>query len=194
MTAATQQAGSPDNEPVRVNHTVRNIVIALIVVAVMSAGRVVERGDVYNVFAAPQQAVTKRFIATVSGSAIGSITYEFSGDDALVRDFLGGAATFQRCHRLRHDVGPHRLRGRHRRSRIGCRPRPCRSRPRQTKRRRDESLVPCIRHRRPPDRLDGYQKFDQTVTWTAVIIMIVLVQIVQGIANAIAKRILKLQR
>lgn len=43
-----------------------------------------------NVFAAPQQAVTKRFIATVSGSAIGSITYEFSGDDALVRDFLGG--------------------------------------------------------------------------------------------------------
>ena len=88
MTAATQQAGSPDNEPVRVNHTVRNIVIALIVVAVMSAGRVVERGDVYNVFAAPQQAVTKRFIDTVS-SAIGSITYEFSGDDALVRDFLG---------------------------------------------------------------------------------------------------------
>lgn len=43
-----------------------------------------------NVFAAPQQAVTKQFIATVSGSAIGSITYEFSGDDALVRDFLGG--------------------------------------------------------------------------------------------------------
>ena len=121
MTAATQQAGSPDNEPVRVNHTVRNIVIALIVVAVMSAGRVVERGDVCNVFAAPQQAVTKRFIDTVSGSAIGSITYEFSGDDALVRDFLGGAVTFQRCHRLRHDGGPHRLRGRHRRSRIGCR-------------------------------------------------------------------------
>ncbi|KLN80264.1 ATP-binding protein [Bifidobacterium bifidum] len=107
MTAATQQAGSPDNEPVRVNHTVRNIVIALIVVAVMSAGRVVERGDVCNVFAAPQQAVTKRFIDTVSGSAIGSITYEFSGDDALVRDFLGGAVTFQRCHRLRHGGGPH---------------------------------------------------------------------------------------
>lgn len=58
-------------------------------VAVMNSGRVVERGDVYNVFAAPQQAVTERFIATVSGSAIGSITYEFSGDDALVRDFLG---------------------------------------------------------------------------------------------------------
>lgn len=58
-------------------------------VAVMGAGRVVERGDVYNVFAAPQQAVTERFITTVSGSAIGSITYEFSGDDALVRDFLG---------------------------------------------------------------------------------------------------------
>lgn len=38
------------------------------------------------------------------------------------------------------------------------------------------------------------RKIDQTVTWTAVIIMIVLVQIVQGIANAIAKRILKLQR
>lgn len=42
--------------------------------------------------------------------------------------------------------------------------------------------------------MDGYPKFDQTVTWTAVIIMIVLVRIVQGIANAIAKRILKLQR
>lgn len=33
----------------------------------------------------------------------------------------------------------------------------------------------------------GYQKFDQTVTWTAVIIMIVLVQVVQAIANAIVK-------
>ena len=33
-------------------------------VAVMSAGRVVERGDVYDVFAAPSQPVTKRFIAT----------------------------------------------------------------------------------------------------------------------------------
>ena len=31
---------------------------------VMSAGRVVESGDVYDVFAAPQQPVTKRFIAT----------------------------------------------------------------------------------------------------------------------------------
>ncbi len=30
----------------------------------MSAGRVVESGDVYDVFAAPQQPVTKRFIAT----------------------------------------------------------------------------------------------------------------------------------
>ena len=40
----------------------------------------------------------------------------------------------------------------------------------------------------------GYQKFDQTVTWTAVIIMIVLVQVVQGIANAIAKRLLKRQQ
>ncbi len=59
-----------------------------------------------NVFAAPQQAVTKRFIDTVSGSAIGSITYEFSGDDALVRDFLGGAVTFQRCHRLRRGGTP----------------------------------------------------------------------------------------
>lgn len=37
----------------------------------------------------------------------------------------------------------------------------------------------------------GYQKFDQMVTWTAVIIMIVLVQVVQGIANAIAKRLLR---
>ena len=37
----------------------------------------------------------------------------------------------------------------------------------------------------------GYQKFDQTVTWTAVIIMIVLVQVVQGIANSIARHLLK---
>lgn len=35
---ATQQAGSPDNEPVRVNHTVRNIVIALIAVALVAIG------------------------------------------------------------------------------------------------------------------------------------------------------------
>lgn len=40
----------------------------------------------------------------------------------------------------------------------------------------------------------GYQKFDQTVTWTAVIIMIVLVQCVQAIANAFAKRMLNRQR
>ncbi|KFJ07514.1 methionine ABC transporter ATP-binding protein [Bifidobacterium tsurumiense] len=33
-------------------------------VAVMSAGTVVEGGDVYDVFAAPQQSVTRRFIAT----------------------------------------------------------------------------------------------------------------------------------
>ena len=33
-------------------------------VAVMSAGRIVERGSVYDVFAAPQQEVTRRFIAT----------------------------------------------------------------------------------------------------------------------------------
>lgn len=33
-------------------------------VAVMSAGKVVEQGGVYDVFAAPQQDVTKRFIAT----------------------------------------------------------------------------------------------------------------------------------
>lgn len=33
----------------------------------------------------------------------------------------------------------------------------------------------------------GYQKFDPTVTWTAVIIMIVLVQAVQALANAIVK-------
>lgn len=37
----------------------------------------------------------------------------------------------------------------------------------------------------------GYQKFDQGVTWTAVIIMIVLVQVVQAIANAIAKHLLR---
>ena len=40
----------------------------------------------------------------------------------------------------------------------------------------------------------GYQKFDFVVTWTAVVIMIVLVQVVQGIANSLAKRILKRQR
>lgn len=40
----------------------------------------------------------------------------------------------------------------------------------------------------------GYQKFDQTVTWTAVIIMIVLVQVVQAFANTLAKRILRRQR
>ncbi|KFI70781.1 ABC superfamily ATP binding cassette transporter, ABC protein [Bifidobacterium merycicum] len=33
-------------------------------VAVMSSGKVVEQGDVYDVFAAPRQQVTKRFIAT----------------------------------------------------------------------------------------------------------------------------------
>lgn len=33
-------------------------------VAVMSGGKVVEQGDVYDVFAAPRQAVTRRFIAT----------------------------------------------------------------------------------------------------------------------------------
>lgn len=37
-------------------------------VAVMSAGRVIETGDVYDVFAAPRQDVTRRFIATaISG-------------------------------------------------------------------------------------------------------------------------------
>ena len=40
----------------------------------------------------------------------------------------------------------------------------------------------------------GYQKFDQTVTWSAVVIMIVLVQVVQAIANALAKHVLKRQR
>lgn len=38
--------------------------IANRVAAVMSSGRVVESGDVYDVFAAPRQPVTKRFIAT----------------------------------------------------------------------------------------------------------------------------------
>ena len=33
-------------------------------VAVMSGGRLVEKGTVYRVFAAPQEEVTKRFIAT----------------------------------------------------------------------------------------------------------------------------------
>lgn len=37
----------------------------------------------------------------------------------------------------------------------------------------------------------GYQKFNPYVTWVAVIIMIILVQIVQGIANAFAKRLLR---
>ncbi|MDD6461211.1 MAG: ABC transporter permease subunit [Bifidobacteriaceae bacterium] len=36
----------------------------------------------------------------------------------------------------------------------------------------------------------GYQKFDQTATWAAVIVMIVLVQVVQYLANAIASRLL----
>lgn len=40
----------------------------------------------------------------------------------------------------------------------------------------------------------GYQKFDQTVTWSAVVIMIVLVQVVQAIANAFAKHVLRRQR
>lgn len=37
----------------------------------------------------------------------------------------------------------------------------------------------------------GYQKFDTVATWAAVIVMIVLVQIVQGLANAIARRLLR---
>ncbi|WP_314686868.1 methionine ABC transporter permease [uncultured Bifidobacterium sp.] len=40
----------------------------------------------------------------------------------------------------------------------------------------------------------GYQKFDQTVTWTAVLIMIVLVQIMQALANALASRVLRRRR
>ncbi|MDN5632620.1 MAG: methionine ABC transporter permease [Bifidobacterium mongoliense] len=39
----------------------------------------------------------------------------------------------------------------------------------------------------------GYQKFDPVVTWTAVIIMIVLVQCVQAVANAFAKRMINRQ-
>ena len=37
----------------------------------------------------------------------------------------------------------------------------------------------------------GYQKFNPWVTWASVIIMILLVQIVQAIANAFAKRLLR---
>ncbi|TPF95907.1 methionine ABC transporter ATP-binding protein [Bifidobacterium sp. UTBIF-78] len=53
-------------------------------VAVMSSGRVVESGDVYDVFAAPQQPVTKRFIATaLSGlpeeSRVDRLHTEWSG-------------------------------------------------------------------------------------------------------------------
>lgn len=40
----------------------------------------------------------------------------------------------------------------------------------------------------------GYQKFDQTVTWTAVLIMIVLVQVMQGLANALAAHVLRWRR
>ncbi len=40
----------------------------------------------------------------------------------------------------------------------------------------------------------GYQKFDQTVTWTAVLIMIVLVQVMQGLANALAAHVLRRRR
>lgn len=36
----------------------------------------------------------------------------------------------------------------------------------------------------------GYQKFDETATWAAVIVMIVLVQVVQYVANAISRRLL----
>ncbi|NEG70154.1 methionine ABC transporter ATP-binding protein [Bifidobacterium choloepi] len=129
-------------------------------VAVMSAGKVVERGDVYDVFAAPKEPITKRFIATamsglpdeqrvaemrkqwpgrivtvvirqhdivdgdgkplitasgqnisdliakfgvtssllyggidtVRGIAIGAITYEFSGDQSHVDEFLAALA------------------------------------------------------------------------------------------------------
>lgn len=39
----------------------------------------------------------------------------------------------------------------------------------------------------------GYQKFNPYVTWICVIIMVVLVQIVQLIANAIARRLLRRQ-
>lgn len=38
-------------------------------VAVMERGRIVERGDVFDVFSAPQQSVTQRFVATVVKSA-----------------------------------------------------------------------------------------------------------------------------
>ncbi|RSX54146.1 methionine ABC transporter ATP-binding protein [Bifidobacterium goeldii] len=129
-------------------------------VAVMSSGRIVESGNVYDVFAAPREPVTKRFIATavdgvpepervqqmhrdwpgrivtvlirqkdvaagehgeavsasgqniseliakhgvtsgllyggidtVAGTAIGAITYEFSGDESRLRPFLDDLA------------------------------------------------------------------------------------------------------
>ncbi|OZG63303.1 methionine ABC transporter ATP-binding protein [Bifidobacterium lemurum] len=53
-------------------------------VAVMSAGRVVECGDVYDVFAAPRQEATKRFIATaLSGvpdeARIGRLHHDWPG-------------------------------------------------------------------------------------------------------------------
>ncbi|WEV41514.1 methionine ABC transporter ATP-binding protein [Bifidobacterium sp. ESL0682] len=41
-------------------------------IAVMSDGRVVERGDAYSVFAAPKQEITKRFIATAISGIPGS--------------------------------------------------------------------------------------------------------------------------
>lgn len=128
--------------------------------------------------------MTKRFIATVSGSAIGSITYEFSGDDALVRDFLGGGLPRS------SDVIDFGTAA----DLIGY----------------EDAIAAAVRGRQGGDAMSPWshahdiagrqtdwtviRKFDQTVTWTAVIIMIVLVRIVQGIANAIAKRILKLQR
>ena len=96
MTAATQQAGSPDNEPVRVNHTVRNIVIALIVVAVMSAGRVVERGDVCNVFAASD--------VIDFGTAADPIGYE-DAIAAAVRGRQGGDAMSPWSHA--YDIAGH---------------------------------------------------------------------------------------
>ncbi len=51
-------------------------------VAVMENGRIIEHGNVYDVFAGPREAVTKRFLDTAS--SLGNITGLLERDDELV--------------------------------------------------------------------------------------------------------------
>ncbi|MGM9662654.1 MAG: methionine ABC transporter ATP-binding protein [Oscillospiraceae bacterium] len=52
-------------------------------VAVMENGRVVEEGQVYDVFAAPQQPITRKFVDSSSG--LGGISRLIAGDSPLLR-------------------------------------------------------------------------------------------------------------